>query len=122
ADAINDYLDKYCRDIPNLVVMRNDVYARFSHVAFNKGTALAELSRRLGITSNEVFAAGDHLNDLPMLLQDYARWLVAPQNAIEPVKALVRKQNGYISDLPHGIGVADALERCLSKFLAENER
>jgi len=116
ADAINDYLDDYCRDIPNLVVMRNDVYARFSHVEFNKGTALAELSRQLNIKATEVFAAGDHLNDLPMLSRTYARWLVAPENAIEPVKSLIRKQQGYISDLPYGHGIADALERCLSGY------
>jgi HAD superfamily hydrolase (TIGR01484 family) len=115
ADTISDYLDEYCRNIPDLVVMRNDVYARFSHAAFNKGTALAELSRQLGVSSAEVFAAGDHLNDLPMLSRTYAKWLVAPQNAIDPVKALIRKQKGFISDLPHGNGVADALERCLSE-------
>ena len=46
-------------------MVRNDVYARFSHAAYNKGTALAELTRRLGLHSRTVFAAGDHLNDLP---------------------------------------------------------
>ena len=48
ADVIHDYLADYCRNVPHLTVVRNDVYARFSHAAYNKGTALAELSRRLG--------------------------------------------------------------------------
>ena len=90
--------------------MRNDVYARFSHKAYNKGTALAELTRRLGLDSGKVFAAGDHLNDLPMLLRQYARWLAAPANAAEPVKQAVREQDGYVSELSHGAGVAEALE------------
>jgi hydroxymethylpyrimidine pyrophosphatase-like HAD family hydrolase len=109
AEQIHQYLDDYCRTVPHLTVMRNDVYARLSHDRYDKGTALAEISRRLGITAAEVFAAGDHLNDLPMLSRSYAHWLAAPQNAIDPVKTLIRKQNGYISNLPHGDGTAEAL-------------
>lgn len=114
ADAIYDYLDRYSQSVPNLAVVRNDVYARFSHVAYNKGTALAELARRLNLTAEQVFAAGDHLNDVPMLSRKYARCLAAPQNAVEPIKSLVRSQNGFVSSLPHGDGVAEALEFYLS--------
>jgi len=89
--------------------VRNDVYARFSHQAFNKGTALAELARRLAIGPEDIFAAGDHLNDVPMLSRQYAHCLAAPSNAVETVKDAVRKQNGYVSNLPHGQGVAEAI-------------
>ena len=115
AEVIHDYLTEYCRGIPQLTLVRNDVYARFSHVAFNKGTALAELTRRLGLTPEAVFAAGDQLNDLPMLNRRYARWLAAPDNAIEPVKQAVREQGGHVSDLSHGNGVAEGLEACLAR-------
>ena len=114
ADIIHHYLADYCRGVPNLTVVRNDVYARFSHVAYNKGTALAELTRRLGLTSAEVFAAGDHLNDVPMLSERYARYLAAPSNAIETVKAIVRRQKGYVSELGYGEGVADAINHYLA--------
>jgi hydroxymethylpyrimidine pyrophosphatase-like HAD family hydrolase len=110
ADVIHKFLDDYTRTVPSLVVVRNDVYARFSHVAYNKGTALAELTRRLGFQRDQVFATGDHLNDLPMLSLEYARWLAAPSNAIEEVKAIVRQQNGYVSKFSHGNGVADAIK------------
>ncbi len=109
AEVIHSHLDEYCRDIPHLTVMRNDVYARFSHDGYNKGTALAELTRRLGLGAGQVFAVGDHLNDLPMLSRTYAHWLAAPQNAVEPVKTAVRNQKGYVSTLPHGGGAAEAL-------------
>jgi HAD superfamily hydrolase (TIGR01484 family) len=110
ADIIHSYLDKYCEKIPGLTVVRNDVYARFSHAGYNKGTALKELSRRLNIRPEHILAAGDHLNDLPMLLSKYAGYLVAPKNAVEPVKSLVKEQNGYVSHLPHGHGIADGIE------------
>ena len=110
ADAIHDFLNDYCLSVPNLTVVRNDVYARFSHSAYNKGTALAEIARRLDITPDHIFAAGDHLNDLPMLSQEFAHWLVAPENAVVSVKESVRRQNGFVSSLPHAHGVAQGLE------------
>src|SRR6516162_7066531 len=48
-DAIHAYLDEYCGVVPGLTVVRNDVYARFSHTGYNKGVAMAELARRLGV-------------------------------------------------------------------------
>ena len=115
ADAIHQYLNDYCEGIPELTVVRNDVYARFSHRDYNKGSSLGEIARMLKVTREETFAAGDHYNDLPMLVSDYARWLVAPDNAIDTVKSAVRRQNGYVSRHLHGHGVADGLEFCLKR-------
>jgi hypothetical protein len=119
ADVIHEYLEDYVRTVPNLTVVRNDVYARFSHAAYNKGTALRELTRRLELQTTHVFAAGDHLNDLPMLSNAYAARLAAPSNAIDSVKTLVRRQNGHVSPLSHGHGVAEALGMILNTFSAE---
>jgi hypothetical protein len=110
ADDIQKFLEDYCAEVPGLVVVRNDVYARFSHVAYNKGTALAEIARQLGVGREAVFAAGDHLNDLPMLDGQFAACVAAPDNAVPNVKQLVRRQQGYVSHQPWGHGVARALE------------
>jgi HAD superfamily hydrolase (TIGR01484 family) len=115
AEAIHKYLDDYCREVPGLMVVRNDVYARFSHRDFNKGSALGEIARQLKVSNEETFAAGDHLNDLPMLSREHARWLAAPANAIDAVKAAVRRQNGYVSQFRNGHGVADSLEFSLKR-------
>lgn len=113
ADLINVRMTEFCARFEGLAVVRNDVYARFSHAAYNKGTALTELTRRLGLTTAEVFAAGDHLNDLPMLDTNCARWLAAPGNAVPLVKEVVRTQQGFVSELGYGLGVAEGLETCL---------
>jgi len=110
AEDIHEYLSDYCRTVPHLTLVRNDVCSRFSHEAFNKGTALAEIARQVGVTPAETFAAGDHLNDLPMLSLSHARWLAAPANAILAIKEVVRGQNGFVSELSHGHGVAEGLE------------
>jgi hydroxymethylpyrimidine pyrophosphatase-like HAD family hydrolase len=108
-DAIHGYVEDYCQTVPALTVVRNDVYARFSHASYNKGLALAELCRRLALSAHDVFAAGDHLNDLPMLDRRHARCLAAPANAILPVQDAVRRQGGYVSSRSHGAGIADAI-------------
>jgi HAD superfamily hydrolase (TIGR01484 family) len=113
AEEIHDYLEIFCKEVGDLVVMRNDVYARFSHKAYHKGTALAEIARRLQIKPDEILAAGDHMNDLPMLSNEFARWLVAPFNAIDQVKEKVRRQNGYISEKHWGHGVAHGISHVL---------
>ena len=113
AEIIHEFLDDYCRKVPELTVVRNDVYARFSHVNYNKGTALSELARRLNIKRDYIFAAGDHLNDLPMLSTEHARWMAAPSNAIESVKETVRRQNGFVSSKKCGHGVAEGLAHFL---------
>jgi HAD superfamily hydrolase (TIGR01484 family) len=115
ADAIHEYLTAYCREVPKLNVMRNDVYSRFCHEAFDKGSALAEIAGLVGVTAAETFAAGDHLNDLPMLSRKYAHWLAAPSNAIDYIKATVRRQDGHVSALPCGHGVADGLRTFLDR-------
>ncbi len=113
AEEIHEYLEVSCKDVGDLVVMRNDIYARFSHKAYNKGTALAEIGRRLKIAPDEIVAAGDHLNDLPMLSNEFARWLVAPVNAIDEVKETVLRQNGYVSEKHCGHGVAHGISHVL---------
>jgi hydroxymethylpyrimidine pyrophosphatase-like HAD family hydrolase len=109
AESIHEYLDGYCDRVPHLTVTRNDVYARLSHAAFNKGTALARVAGLLGVNPAEILAAGDHLNDLPMLRTEFAARLVAPGNAVEAVKESVRRQGGFVSELPHGYGLVEGL-------------
>jgi hydroxymethylpyrimidine pyrophosphatase-like HAD family hydrolase len=116
ADVIHAYLLEYCRRIPDLTVVRNDVYARFSHACYNKGTALAEIARLLGVSPEASVAAGDHLNDLPMLSTQYARWLIAPGNAVPVVKDTVRTQQGLVCEGLHGHGVLEGLRKLLASL------
>jgi HAD superfamily hydrolase (TIGR01484 family) len=115
ADQIVAYLEAYCRKYPGLTLVRNDVYARFSHHGFSKGTALSEIARRLQLTTEQVLAAGDHYNDLPMLCRSRAACLVAPANAIPEVREQVRREEGYVSNELCGYGVLDGLEHYMGK-------
>jgi HAD superfamily hydrolase (TIGR01484 family) len=109
AEAIHSHLDSYCASVPDLTVVRNDIYARFSHVKYNKGTALREVARLCDISVDETMAVGDHLNDLPMLKRDVARCLVAPANSIPLVKQQVLAEGGYVSSFHCGNAVLDGI-------------
>ena len=48
-----------------------------------------------------------------ILWLDFARWLVAPMNAIPQVKEAVLRQNGFVSEKHCGYGVAHGLATIL---------
>jgi hydroxymethylpyrimidine pyrophosphatase-like HAD family hydrolase len=93
----------------NLAWMRNDVYARICHADYSKGTALMELERMMGIGPEDVFAIGDHLNDLGMLDPAVAAYLAAPANCVPEVSAHILANDGRISEFSHGLAVANEL-------------
>jgi HAD superfamily hydrolase (TIGR01484 family) len=94
---------------PALHYQRNTMYLRFCHVDYSKGAALGELARLLGISRNEIFAAGDHYNDIPMLDGRHARWVACPDNSTETVKETVRNAGGYVAQAGYSEGVIEAL-------------
>lgn len=87
----------------------NTVYLRFCHADYHKGAALAELSRLIEIPRAEIFAAGDHHNDISMLDGRYAQYPACPANAIPAVKETVRDAGGYVARSECGAGVREAL-------------
>ena len=96
-------------DVPEFSFNRNDVWMRFAHREIHKGSALGELMRLLGIPREQVLAIGDHHNDIPMLDGSSAGLVACPSNAVAEVKDVVLASGGYVSPLPWGEGVADAI-------------
>jgi hydroxymethylpyrimidine pyrophosphatase-like HAD family hydrolase len=114
ADAIQQRVEQHFAGVPQLCCVRNDIYARLSHTAFTKGTAMAEVARHLKIPREGIFAAGDHWNDLPMLQSDLAEWIVAPANAVPEVIEHVAGQGGFVAQAQTGLGVLEGLEWALA--------
>ena len=110
ADRIHERIEEECLRVESLTVVRNAIYFRFGHTRYSKGTTLGEIARLLGVKREEVFAAGDHYNDLSMLDGTHAGQVAAPSNAIPVVKRAVRAAGGYVSEKSCGLGVVDALD------------
>ena len=108
-DRITKFIDKARAKQPKFNYQRNTIYLRFCHADYHKGAALAELSRLLEIPREQIFAAGDHHNDISMLDGRYAKFSSCPANAIPEVKATVRQAGGYVSQNECGAGVYEAL-------------
>ena len=89
----------------------NDIYARFSHSAIHKGSVLAEVARRHSIAPNQIVAAGDHFNDLPMLKRQYAQHLIVPCNGMQEVIEAVSREKGFVASSPAGAGLMQGLSR-----------
>ena len=109
--TVIDFVHEHLAHWPDLGYQRNTIYLRFTHRNFDKGTALRELSRHLGLTPAEVFAAGDNFNDLPMLRREVAQHLVAPVNSLPEVKSQVEAEGGHLSPLPASRAMAEAVAR-----------
>jgi HAD superfamily hydrolase (TIGR01484 family) len=108
-DRVTKFIDQARQNQPKFHYQRNTVYLRFCHADYHKGAALAELSRLLEIPREEIFAAGDHHNDISMLDGHFAKYPACPANAIPEVQEVVRRAGGYISSKAYGAGVHEAL-------------
>ena len=108
-DRITQFIEKARAKQPKFNYQRNTIYLRFCHTDYHKGAALGELSRLLKIAPGEIFAAGDHHNDISMLDGRYAQYPACPANAIEAVKQTVSEAGGYVAGGECGAGVYEAL-------------
>src|SRR6266404_7670557 len=106
---IVEFIEQARAEHPNLDYQRNTVYLRFCHADYDKGAALGELARLLQIPRENIFAAGDHHNDISMLDGKVAAMPSCPANAIQEVQGAVRAAGGYVAENAHGAGVYEAL-------------
>lgn len=90
---------------------RNSVYMRFSHAAYNKGTALAQVGKRWGIGREKTLAVGDNYNDLSMLESDICQASGCPGNSVPAVRDFIKKRGGIVANKNGSQGVIEILGR-----------
>jgi hydroxymethylpyrimidine pyrophosphatase-like HAD family hydrolase len=108
-NRITEFIERARARKPKFNYQRNTVYLRFCHADYHKGAALGELARLIGVSRQNIFAAGDHHNDISMLNGQVAAMPSCPANAIDEVKNAVRAAGGYVAQKEHGAGVHEAL-------------
>lgn len=108
-DRIVAFIEKAREELPLFSFQRNTQYLRFCHADYSKGAALGELARLTGIARDEIFAVGDHHNDIPTLDGKFARWIACPANSAPAVKETVSKAGGYVARENCSNGVVEAL-------------
>jgi HAD superfamily hydrolase (TIGR01484 family) len=115
-ERIVEVIERAQAEHPNLDYQRNTVYLRFCHADYHKGAALGELARLLEVPRQNIFASGDHHNDISMLDGKVAAMPSCPANAIAEVQDAVRNAGGYVAQKDHGAGVHEALRYFVEKL------
>ena len=113
-ERIIEFIERAREQQPKFNYQRNTIWLRFCHADYHKGAALAELARLLEVPRENIFAAGDHHNDISMLDGSAAAMPACPANAIDQVKRAVRSAGGYVAGKEHGAGVHEALVHFLN--------
>ena len=108
-ERIAEFIEKAQTKYPKFHYQRNGIYLRFCHADYHKGAVLSELARLLEVPRENIFAAGDHHNDISMLDGKVAGMPSCPANAIAEVQQAVRNAGGYVAQKNHGAGVHEAL-------------
>ncbi|MGF1678250.1 MAG: HAD family hydrolase [Candidatus Methylacidiphilales bacterium] len=108
-DALEPDLQPLLTLFPEMHAVRNDVYIRFAHMDFHKGSCLGTVLAEEGLSAAECFAAGDNLNDLAMLDRRYAHYITCPSNSLPEVKKHVQLQGGWVDPSPADEGIVNAL-------------
>lgn len=90
------------------VTYSSDRYVEFNPAGVDKGSAAVQLGQLLGISADEIIAAGDNSNDLPML--NAVGLPVSVANGIDAVKAAAKYVT--VGDNNH-----DALAEVINKFV-----
>ncbi len=111
ADEISAFMTPLLANWPMLVAVRNSIYFRFSHKFYHKGACLEAIASGLAVLPAQIFVAGDHLNDLPMLDQRYAGHVACPGNSVDEVKKKVRAHGGYVANAAIAEGTVEALDK-----------
>jgi len=108
-ERIAKFIERARAGHPKFDYQRNGIYLRFCHADYHKGAVLAELARLIEVPRDNIFAAGDHHNDVSMLDGKVAAMPSCPANAIPEVRSAVRNAGGYVAQQEHGAGVYEAL-------------
>ncbi len=103
------------------VACGGDYFMDLMKKGVNKGTAVARIQEKLGITPEETLAFGDNINDLEML--GMAKYSFAIGNAREEVKGKARyvsdinRNNGELSVMKDLLAGIDDPEQALKRYL-----
>lgn len=103
ADEIRRFARRYPDDPVDIGA--SHYYLNVSLRGVNKGSAMRELARRLGVSRNEIASIGDTEGDLP--LREESGFFASPANATAETKA----RADYVSPHADVNGLLDILER-----------
>lgn len=93
-----------------LTTVRRDKVLTVGVIPFAKAISLAELIYHLGITSDNVLAIGNGINDITIFHKNVAKYTGCPYNSRKEVMEVVKTRGGHIASKRSLGGVIEILE------------
>lgn len=114
AAVAEDMLRLRQKEHRHMRVIRNKTDVEVRLVPATKGTAVAELSSRLGVSRDEVLAVGNGLNDISMLDGSVSSMIGCPNNSVYEVMTLVSECKGHVASQRSLSGVIEIVDAYLT--------
>ncbi|WP_225744760.1 Cof-type HAD-IIB family hydrolase [Marinilactibacillus sp. Marseille-P9653] len=109
APILDPLKEQLMNEVPKLAITASSKKnIEINHESAQKGTAVAQYAKKLGIKADEVMTIGDNINDLSML--EWAKYGTAVANAVSEAK----ESATYSTSSNSQNGVAEAISRVLS--------
>ncbi len=110
ASEVAVYLEEQIKDIPKLLLFKNnhEIYMGVDFCC--KGMALSKLCQIEKIELGQTFAIGDGQNDISMLDGSSAQLVACVGNACKAARETVENSGGYVAKEDHILGVVEAIE------------
>lgn len=112
ADNIADWLAEFTESMAGRMNVSTSApeFIEFNHIDVSKGLCLQRLGELLGVPAEEIIAAGDETNDLPML--EYAGLGIAMKNATQAVLDAADMMSPWTND-------EDGLAKLIDQYLLQ---
>jgi len=104
-------LQGFLDGLDGVMLTRNGGWVAVMSEALGKGNALKAYAGHLSLPNDHILAIGDQYNDLPMLIQDVARHVGCPGDAIPEVRQAVRKAGGLVANEVGPLGTVEVIKR-----------
>ncbi|MBN1672135.1 MAG: HAD hydrolase family protein [Kiritimatiellae bacterium] len=116
-DALREYVEKAYPAGGQLNIFFSKAGDQLSAypAVMEKGRALAETLRLLGLSADQVVVAGDAIGDLSMMTPELATHVICPQNSSSKVIPVVQARNGIVGAGECALGVIDAFKKLAKK-------
>jgi HAD superfamily hydrolase (TIGR01484 family) len=114
AQVAEDMLRLRQREHKHMQIIRSKTEVEVRMVPATKGTALAELARRLKVPADQILAIGNGHNDLSMLDGTVAGMVGCPNNSVFEVMSLIGEVGGHVASHSSLSGVIEIIDAYLS--------
>jgi hydroxymethylpyrimidine pyrophosphatase-like HAD family hydrolase len=115
--GLRELMREFVKPWPDAQVSGNQEWTFILHSSFSKGRVLGKCAEILGVSSHNIIAIGDGINDISMLNGLLTPMVGCPANASREVIEVVTEAGGVVADSETGAGTVQVLKHYLKNCL-----